>query len=113
MLNLLRKAANILANRPDSKERNWRLLKYGNGRYGKHFSIITANNFEKKQIDDLVLRNSINTNLVHCIKHVSYQVPTQLSIQEIRSKSLEIVLDETWSIYFFDEIDWAQIQLLR
>lgn len=96
-----------------SKRRKWRFLKQGRYEYGSQFSTISTRNQEKQAIDQIIYKSSINGNLVHSVKSVSFEFPDSLSQDDILTKSLEIPLNEVWTIYFFNEFDWAQVQLLR
>ncbi|MCK9529516.1 MAG: hypothetical protein M0R77_02970 [Gammaproteobacteria bacterium] len=96
-----------------SKRRKWRFLKLGHIKYGSEFHTLVANNLEKQEIDQLLYKSSINTNLVHSVKQVKYIFPDKLTEDEISTKTVDIELEETWTIFFFDELDWTQIQILR
>lgn len=96
-----------------SKRRKWRFLKLGYAAFRSEFRSITVSNLEKQDIEQLFYKTSIDNRFTHCVKQVEFNLPTSLTDEEIQSKIIEIDLNESWTIYFFDEVDWAQIQLLR
>lgn len=96
-----------------SKRRKWRFLKLGYKRFRSEFKSIKVSNVEKQDIDQLFYKAAIENQHVHCVKQVNYNIPNTISENEIANRMIEIDLDESWIIYFFDDVDWAQIQLLR
>lgn len=47
------------------------------------------------------------------VQSVKYEFPERLDNDDIQHRKFSVDINETTFIYFYDEIDWAKIQILR